>query len=177
MHILKISKFLQNIALIVDLVNQLLSELLSNFLIYGLGLILVLTILHYLLYSHIRGCLLIVSLQFIFDAKPSWSKPYTFITASLLQVLERENSWGNRACGLTADRKLQLFATGRSRLRRVHVLAGQQALLWKACFVFHTITPHEKTFHNTVLCFILICPTSFPVYFSSVVSISLIPFS
>lgn len=95
----------------------------------------------------------------------------------------KESSWSNRACVVTVDRKLQIFAMRFSRSRRVHILAGQEALLWQACFVFHTITPHEKTFHNTILCsyvflcFSLICYTSFPIYFSSVVSISFIPCS
>jgi len=74
---------------------------------------------------------------------------------------------------VTADRKLQLFATGCSRLRRVHILGAQQTLLWQVCFVFHTITPHEKTFHNTVLCacvfsyLSLIYPTSYSINFFS----------
>lgn len=79
------------------------------------------------------------------------------MTYSISTTGSREtSSWDNRVFGLTADRKLQLFATGCSRLRRVRVVAGQQALLWQAYFVFYTIIPHEKTFHNTVLCFILI---------------------
>lgn len=108
--------------------------------------------------------------------KAIWLRPYyTFTTDSLERAVE--------ACGVTADTKQQLFATGCSRLLRVHILAAQQTLLWQACFVFHTITPHEKTFHNTVLCscvfscFSVICPTSFSIYFSSVVFISPIPFS
>jgi len=71
-------------------------------------------------------------------------RDHTFTTDSL--------EWAVEACAVTADRKLQLFATGCSHLRRVHILGAQQTLLWQVCFVFHTITPHEKTFHNTVLC-------------------------